>query len=145
MSKDPLEKYIDETLLTRQVASLLASGSNVRQIADVLNISWDKAKKIAQMDQTKAFLKEVGEVAIAAAKVNIRQRLAKMSDQVILAIEAQLQYAAEHPEKGHTDVIKVVLKGLGFQDQEQQTNQATQLTVVLPGASEPKKPDFEVK
>jgi hypothetical protein len=142
---DPGEKLISDDLLSRQVASMLALGANTREIAEKLHCSWDKAKKIAQSDLTKSLVKEIGEVAVAAAKAQIKQRLAKLSDEVMAAITAQLQFAAEHPEKGHTDIIKVVLKGLGFQDQEEKGSGHTQINVVMPPSlSSPKKADIDV-
>jgi len=136
MAIDKTDKYIQDELLTRQVASLLASGSSIRQIAEVLNISWDRAKKIAALDSTKTFMKEVGEVAIAAAKAQLRQRLSKMSDMILKAIEEKIKYEMENPGKSNLEGCKVALKSMGMETADPSVpGQAQQLTVVFPSTA----------
>lgn len=131
------EKLVIDELLTRQVASLLASGANNTQIANELQISATMVRKISAMPETKAMLKEVGESALAGAKALIRQRTAKLAEKIVDVIEAQLA-------EGNLDAVKIGLKVLGFSDQEQVVQGAQNLTVVLPGASA-SRPAIEVE
>lgn len=127
------EKFIVDELLTRQVASLLASGSTPTQIAQVLGISRTLASKICLLPSTKSFLKEVGESSLAEAKLTIRTRVSRLANKILDVIEAKL-------DEGELDAVKVGLKVLGLDVAEPPSSTGTSLTVVLPGHAPAPKP-----
>ncbi len=132
------EKVVVDELMTRQVASLLATGATSVKIAQDLGVSRNVVARIAGMDSTRALVKEIGDSAIAGAKAEIRLATAGMVRKIMDVINQNL-------DEGNLDAVKVGLKILGFQDNEPVNQGAATLQVIMPGAAVPESPKtFEV-
>ncbi len=132
MSKPP------ETLLTevvvKQVAALAVSGATPGEIAAKLGMTKWQVKKAMQLPAYKAYMKEVGDAALSTAKEFIRAEMGKLSKEIMRVIRTQLE------EKDSLDAVKIALKVVGF-DQEEQVKGDTTLNVIMPGANKPETKD----
>ena len=130
------EKVIVDELLTRQIASMLASGSTAYVIAQELDLARTTVARIANSNATRALVKEIGESSVAAAKAQIRMETAGLVKKIMAVIHQQL-------DEGNLDAVKVGLKVLGFNDQEQIAPGVQTLNVIMPGADQPRTIEVE--
>jgi hypothetical protein len=133
----PAPAVVIDELVVKQVAALAISGASPKAIADELGITPYQARKILASDNCKQLIKTVGDEALAQAKSIIRTETSKLAVEVMRALRAKLA-------KDDLDAVKVALRVLGLDQPEEKDTGNTHISVVLPGQSQPAKPDIEV-
>lgn len=110
--------------LLERCAILKLSGSSQKAIAAELNISERQVKLMLNSDEFPEVVKNLGESLSAEAKNKLRKGLAGLVDKSLKVLEANL-------EEGELEAVKIVFRGLGF-DQQDQKQVDTQIQVILP-------------
>lgn len=119
-------------MLIRRVALLTVGGANITQIAQELSIDRSVVRKILNKDECKSIVEEIEREGMATAKAIIRSQTSQLATKIIKVIN-------DHLDNGNLEAVKVGLKILGFNEQEQVKQNDTSITVVLPGSAVPPK------
>jgi hypothetical protein len=130
---------IIEEIITRKVATLMLANPTItiQDLAKRLEISKDLVKRIQASDRFRELLKVTGEDAMSRAVSKTRQEMAELAQEAVRVIKFQLQ-------ENNLEAAKIVLKTMGLEQQEK-TVSDTQLTVIIPGQTEPKDIEAEFK
>ena len=132
----PSDVQITDVII-KQVAALSATGASILEISEQLHISRYHAKKITLQPEFKKIIRDIGDDAVATAKQLLRTKTGELANEVYRVIRERL-------EDNDLEAAKVVLKIIGF-DQQEQTQGDTQINVVLPGQAEVKTVDSEFR
>lgn len=121
------EVIISEAIV-KQVAASAATGATVGQIAASLALSKYHVKKIMATNDFKTLVRGIGDEAVNNAKQVIRANTSDMAAEVTRVLKERL-------EDNDLEAVKVALKIIGF-DQQEQTKGDTNIVVQLPGQVE---------
>lgn len=141
-------RSMDETVvneaLTRQIATVALGGASSTEIGKQLGISPVAVRKIQSSDRYKDIVAEAAEAELGPALAKAKAQLARLSTKAVKVIEGTLDKYIEEGTGGRDALAAatVVLKSVGLHE-EQDKQQDTQITVVLPGGAEPVT--YEVK
>lgn len=123
-------QFIVTQAMAAQVAALLIQGVShqtiARRLSEELKITLThrNIRRVAESEECKEILADIGNSAVANAKTKIRQELAVLVPLVVDTIR-------HHLEEKNLMAIAPALKILGF-DTEEKATQATQIVVQLP-------------
>jgi fatty acid-binding protein DegV len=131
---DPEVTEILETVLYKQIAQLLIAGRSVKAISQELKVSNNKVRAVLATDDLKNYLKEQTEHMVSTAANTWRSSMQARIPAALKALDKLIK-------KGDAEGIKILLRSLGVDKVQEQTQQAQSITVVLPN-TEPK--DIEV-
>lgn len=131
-------RSMDETVvneaLTRQVATVMLSGASVADCAKRLTLSPNAVRTITSSARYKEIVAKTAEEELAPALAKAKAQLARLSTKAVAAIERALD---EGSARDALQAATIVLKSVGLHEEEKQ-QQDTQLTIIMPGAAEPK-------
>lgn len=141
-SKKPKLTDLDPTVVsevfTRRVAVLAMTGRTSAQIGEELGFT---AKQIAQIQSGETYKKYVaktGEQEMVFATSRGKTQLAGMIDDATKVMRRAMKDFIEEGKGGRDAIVaaQTVIRATGLDRQEDKTND-TNLTVILPGGSEP--------
>lgn len=115
-------------LVIKQVSASAATGATIGQIATQLSLSKYHVKKIMAMPEFKKIVKDIGDEAVNNAKQVIRSSTSELAAEVSRVLKERL-------EDNDLEAVKVALKIIGF-DQQEQSKGDTNIVVQLPGNTE---------
>lgn len=128
------EKVVVDELLTRQVASLLASGYNIRQVSKELKMSYTFASQLAYSPAVREMIKSVGEAALAEVKAVVRRGVANLTDLALEVLKEQLE------KERSLEAVKLTFKVVGVLDDSPERDAGvTAIQVILPGDKKSEK------
>jgi hypothetical protein len=125
-----MNEVVEESL-TQQVAALAFQNIPEYKIAEELKITRYRCRKILASKEFKDIVREIGEDAVVLAKNYIKDKVAKLSPEIYETIRINLV------EKRSMEAVKVALKVVGFEQEEEVKQAATMMQIILPGAALP--------
>lgn len=114
----------------KRVAALSVLGLTTAAIAKELKLDRDTVDRILALPDVKDMIDEIGDDAIRAAKSRLRSRISSLADKIYDALEYQLS------KKKSIQAAALGVKIMGL-DQQTDSNQSGNITVVLPGSVKP--------
>jgi hypothetical protein len=122
-----MAENLNQDMLCRQAAALIASGATHATIQQQLNLSRWQTSKLVNDPMTRQYVAEMGEEVTKTALIRIRQDVSKLAGLAMKALESNLK-------KNNMEAVKTLLRVVGALDHETQQAQDTNLTVIMPGA-----------
>lgn len=132
-----IDKTVVDEVLTRQVATIMATGATVGQCAKQLNISNAAVKRITSSAKYREIVLKSAEVDLAPALAEVKSKLSKLSSKAVRVLEKAMDRAVEDGEgvREALEAAKVVLKAVGLSE-EKETQQDATINIMLPGGIE---------
>ena len=116
-----------------QIVTMRFTGATTTEIAKVMGISRQSVDNILKKDKALALTKEMQDALVADAKLSAKADIARLTDKAIKALERAL-------EEGDISAVKLHFTALGLLEKQEEKQNDTNLTIVLPGqAPEPKE------
>lgn len=122
--------HLANEALTKQVASLMATGVPQSQIAKSLKIAVGTVKRLSETDLAKRVMLEIGEEVVHTAKVWVRANAARLKEKMIKNLEYNL-------EQNNLNAVPITMKILGF-GEEVKDDKPANYVIVMPGAEQPR-------
>lgn len=126
-----MPKQLPSTEITnemiKKVAICAATGATVNAISTETGISRHLIRKIMFTPKFKEELRVTTDEVTSQAKTYLRAEISKLSHEVFRVISDQLR------EKNSLEAVKIALKIMGFENEEEKKQGDTNIVVKLPG------------
>jgi transposase len=134
-----IEQTVKDEVISRQIASVLVTGTSISDCAKQLGISVGIVRTIVSTDKYKTIVSEAAEKHLGAQFKLYKQQLGKLTPKALKAIEETLDTGSGRDK---LEAAKIVLKSVGLHEEEK-TQADTTLIVNLPNLG-PEPKTFEV-
>jgi hypothetical protein len=118
---------IEKEVLVTKIAGLIAAGAEVNSISKELGVTPQKVRYIRDLPETRDKVNELVNSVMGDIVKEAKRGLAKLLPKAIRAIDRRLE------EDADLKAAELVLKGVGALKEEETNNNATSITVVMPG------------
>jgi len=127
-----------EELLIKQAVALSLEQVPEYKIAEQLNISRHRVKKLLRSDTAKELLEVEGDKAIVKARESFKRKLDALAPLAYEALKKNL-------EEGKLDAVRIFAEVTGLKHKDEEKKEDSTIQVFLPGADPNQNTTYNVK